>query len=271
MVVGWATRSSAEEEMIFDSNGKIVTVAGQISPDEMGFVLTHEHVLVDFIGADQIHPDRYDVDEAYEVILPYLKQAWDLGCRTFMECTPAYLGRDPRLLKRLSEATGIHILTNTGYYGAGNDRYVPSHAYDETPDQLANRWVKEWEDGIEDTDIRPGFIKIGVDRGSLSEIDKKLVIAGARTHLRTGLTLMAHTGPSTPAMEELDVLKEEGVNGSAWIWTHAQNERDNAQHVKAARAGGWVAFDGVNPRRLKLIVSHMKAMKEAKVLDRIIL
>jgi phosphotriesterase-related protein len=228
-------------------------------------------VLVDFIGADLITRDRYQADDVFQVVLPYLKQAKDLGCDTFVECTPSFIGKDPVLLKRLSEATGILMLTNTGYYGAANDKYVPKHAYDESADQLSARWVKEWEEGIEGTGIRPGFIKIGVDRDVLSEIDKKLVRASARAHLKTGLTVMSHTGFATPAHEEIAVLREEGVHPSAWIWTHAQNEKDNEQHKKAAEAGAWIAFDGVNKNRLERDLVHLKAMKNYGLLDQVLL
>ena len=109
-------------------HGKVMTVTGPVSPDEMGFVLTHEHVLVDFVDVDEASKDRYDEDEAFEKILPYLKEAKASGCGALVECTPAYLGRDPALLKRLSEASGVQLLTNTGYYGARNDQHVPAHA-----------------------------------------------------------------------------------------------------------------------------------------------
>lgn len=62
----------------------------------------------------------------------------------------------------------------------------------------------EWEHGIGKTDIRPRFIKIGVDPGSLSPIDRKLVQAACRAHLETGLTIAVHTGPARPAFEELE-------------------------------------------------------------------
>ena len=70
-------------------------------------------------------------------------------------------------------ATGVHVLTNTGYYGSANDRYAPKHAYDESARQIAARWVKEALEGIDGTDIRPGFMKLGVDTGPLSEIDSQ--------------------------------------------------------------------------------------------------
>jgi phosphotriesterase-related protein len=40
---------------------------------------------------------------------------------------------------------------------------VPKHAYGATPDQLADLWVAEFAHGIEDTGVKPGFIKIGID------------------------------------------------------------------------------------------------------------
>ena len=269
--MGSGVRLEAKEQTMASLEGRVMTVNGPISPEKMGFVLTHEHILVDFIGAAQVSKDRYDAGEAFEVILPHLKQARDLGCETFVECTPAYIGRDAALLKRVSDATGITMLTNTGYYGAANDKYVPAHAYEETADQLTDRWVAEWEGGIEGTGIRPGFIKVGVDKTSLSEIDRKLVQAAARTHLRTGLTILSHTGYDTPAHEELTVLKAEGVDPSAWVWTHAQNEKDNTSHIRAARAGAWIAFDGVRSGKIERDVAHLKAMQAADLLDHVLL
>ena len=218
------------------NHGKVMTVLGAIDADAMGLTLTHEHVLVDFAGAKLVSPDRYDQDDAFELILPHLRQAKDLGCQTFVECTPSYLGKDVILCRRLSEATGLHLLTNVGYYGAGDDRYLPRHAHEESADQLAERWLTDAE-SIDGTAVQPGFIKIGVDETSLSAVDEKLVRAAARAHLRSGLLIMSHTGYATPAMEQIAILKEEGVHPSAWVWTHAQNENDNDAHAAAAGVG----------------------------------
>lgn len=38
----------------------IMTVNGSIPASQMGFTLSHEHVLVDFIGADKIQAGRYN-------------------------------------------------------------------------------------------------------------------------------------------------------------------------------------------------------------------
>jgi phosphotriesterase-related protein len=233
----------------------------------MGTTLPHEHVLVDFIGAAEVSPDRYNRDEVFRAVLPYVQQFRELGGQTLVECTPAYLGRDPRLLKRLSEAAGIHILTNTGYYGAREGQFLPPHAFSESADQLAARWIHEWEQGIDGTGLRPGFMKIGVDSGTLSD-DRKLVQAAARTHLKTGLTIAAHTGPAVPAFEELEVLEREGVDPSAWIWVHAHAEQDTMRHVEAAQRGAWVEFDALNPDLSERFVALALTMKEHGVLHR---
>ncbi len=238
-----------------------MTVQGRISAAELGCTLPHEHILLDFIGADQIARDRYNQDVVFDAVLPYLQQAKDLGCDTLVECTPQWIGRDVILLRRLARATGLQILTNTGYYGAGRNKFLPRIAFTDSILQLSNRWIAEWQDGIDETGIRPGFIKIGVDSGRLSDIHRKLVRVAARTHLHTGLTIAIHTGDGVAALDELATLREEGVAGSAFIWVHAQNEADEDSHLRAAEQGAWVEFDHVSPQDLTKHLTLIRAMK----------
>jgi len=252
------------------AGGTIMTVAGPISPAELGSTLSHEHVLVDFIGADKVSRERYDAGEAFDVVLPHLQRARELGCRGFVECTPSWLGRDPRLLERLAKAAGLHILTNTGYYGAAKDRYVPRHAYEESADQLADRWTREWVDGIEGTGIRPGFIKTGVDAGPVSVIDRKLVQAAARTHARTGLTIASHTGDTQAALDQFDILDRERVRPEAFIWVHAQSDWELESRVEAARRGAWIEIDNIDARTVPECVERVTALKQRGVLNRLL-
>jgi phosphotriesterase-related protein len=242
-------------------DGRIMTVQGDFASSTMGPTLPHEHLLVDFIGAEQATPDRYDADEVFKTALPHLKRLKEQGAATLIECTPAYLGRDPLLLNRLAKASGVRIVTNTGYYAANGGKHLPAHVQHESADEIAARWIKEWRDGIGRAAIRPGFIKIGTDAGPLPEINRKLVRAAARTHLATGLTIAAHTGNGVAAMEQLAILKEEGVDPSAFIWVHAQNESDPSLHAKAAEQGAWVEFDGVAPATIDRHRELVLAMK----------
>jgi phosphotriesterase-related protein len=210
-------------------------------------ILAHEHVLVDFIGADQIRPGRYDRDEVFRIARPKLEEIKQLGCQRVHDCTPNFLGRDPELLKRLADAVGLEIWSNTGLYGARNHKFVPSFAQTETAEQLAKRWIAETRESW-----RPRFIKIGVNRGQLDPIDRKLVRAAALTSRETGLTVASHTGDGAAAVEQLEIITAEKVNPAKFVWVHAQNERDQSFHEKLARAGAWVEFDGIGPKSIDL-------------------
>ncbi|OFX29553.1 MAG: hypothetical protein A2W90_23145 [Bacteroidetes bacterium GWF2_42_66] len=251
----------------------VITVTGEISPEQMGTTLEHEHILVDFTRQPDNQPEIYRMEEAVACVLPHLEKLKAYGVKTFVECTPIYVGRDVRLLKRLSEETGLQILTNTGFYGAQNNRFIPEHVLKMTPEMISTFWIAEFEQGIEGTGIRPGFIKIGVDRKPLSDFHAILARAAAIAHKATGLTIMAHTGPAVAAFQQLEILKEEGVSPEAFIWTHASNEKDGLQLVKAARMGAWVSLDkyGWDGALVESCPQILKLMKEEGVLNKVLI
>ncbi len=248
----------------------VMTVTGEMSSESLGTILPHEHVMADFVGADKVSRDRYDADEVFRTVLPYLKQVRALGCETLVECTPAYIGRDPVLLKRLSKASKVNIITNTGFYGAVGDKFLPPFVFSESAEELANRWIAEWVNGIEGSGIRPGFIKIGVDPKP-SEVDLKLLRAAAVAHLQTGLTIASHTGPGAAAKAQIELLKQAGVHPSGFIWGHAQAENDPSMHIWAARQGAWVEFDGISADEIDHHVELVERMDKAGLLDYVLL
>lgn len=245
---------------------QFMTVTGPISAASLGTTLIHEHILVDFIGARKIDPSRWSHDAVIGKVLPYLKEASAAGCSTLVDCTPCYLGRDVVLLRRLAELSGLSIITNTGYYGGSDHKFLPEHAFTETAQALAERWIDEYRNGIDATMVKPGFIKISVNPGALSEISGKLISAAALTHLQTGLTIASHTGPAVPALEQITRLQAEGVHASAFIWVHAQNEADLTHYVTAARAGAWVSIDGLGDNNVTDYVRRLSFLKKEKCL-----
>jgi phosphotriesterase-related protein len=254
------------------AEGQIMTVTGPVPPDEVGMALPHEHVLSRFGVAPDRYPD-YNLRDLFDTVVPVLEEVRALGGDALMDCTAAYFGRDPLVMHRLAEVTGLRLVTNTGYYGAADDRYVPDHAYEETAAQLAERWLAEWTDGVDGTGVRPGFIKTAVDGGPLSDIDRTLVRAAAKTHRESGLTIAVHTAGNVPAArEQLSILDEEGVDPSAWIWVHAQNVDDMDALAAAAEQGAWIEFDGIAPgEEIDRHVQLVRAMRERGLLGRVLL
>lgn len=260
--------------------GKVITVNGPVDPYEMGVTLTHEHLLVDFIGADSTGYHRWNRDSVVAALLPYQEALKKHDVQTFIDPTPAYLGRDPELFKMLAEESGMHIVTNTGYYGARNNQFIPQEAMNMTADELAGIWIQEYEGGIEGTGVRPGFIKIGVDpTDTLSAFHRKLITAAALTSKATGLVIASHTGPDAPAFEQLEVLQNNNVPHSSFIWVHAQSGTQEG-NIEAAKSGAWISLDGINPKRDEnpgsqyssaWYAARISALKEAGCLDKVLL
>ena len=256
----------------------IMTVQGPLPASEIGIALTHEHVLVDFIGADSTGYHRWDKEKVVQKVLPFLTEIREYQVSTLMECTPAYLGRDPWLLKALAEKSGLHLVTNTGYYGARNNRYVPQHFHQMSAEEISNLWVDEFKNGIEDSGVKPGFIKIGVDGDeTLSEEHHKIITAAALAHQKTGLVIASHTGPDAPAFEQIALLQSMDIDPSGFIWVHAQGGSLEG-NIKAAQLGTWISLDNVDPDRepgtdydVDWYVNRITALKEAGLLHRVLI
>lgn len=245
------------------------SVKGKINVSDLGMTLIHEHVLVDFIGADKITPDRWRHEDVIKKVLPYLLGIKKRGIQSLLECTPAYLGRDVLLLQKLADKSGLNILTNTGYYGASDNKYLPAFALTETAEQLARRWINEFEHGIDGTKIKPGFIKTGVNSGPLSAIHRKLIEAAAITHLKSGLTICSHTGPALPAEQEIEILKKAGVSPAAFVWVHANGSNNDFE--KIGQSGCWISLDGVNEDNVGKIAALIIFLKSEGFLKQILL
>ena len=252
-------------------SGKIMTVNGPIDPHQAGLVLPHEHVMSTFGETPARYP-YYNQEKLLAAVIPYLQRIGEYGCQTLVDCTATHFGRHPELLREISKQSGLHILTNTGYYGAADDRYIPLGAYDEDENQIAARWRREWVYGIDDTGVRPGFIKTAVDDGPLSKIDRKLIQAAARAHLQNGLAIQTHVGDNWAVVQDIfEILKAEGVHPSAWIWTHAHSVQETDPLEQAAQQGAWLSLDGINAENGAHIRSLLIYLKERGYLPQVLL
>jgi predicted metal-dependent phosphotriesterase family hydrolase len=259
----WLTGSGLASAVAGDAltapSPRVQTVLGPIPTEQLGFTLVHEHVMCDFVGADRTNRNRWEVAEVVRVMKPRLLQLKERQVRGFVDCTPAYIGRDPRVLQLLAEETGLHLVTNTGYYGGAGDKYVPKHAYAETAMQLADRWVREIEEGIAGTSVKPGFIKTGVDEATghpprLSDIDTKLIQAAALASRRSGLSVVCHTGGGPAGWEAAEQFMNKGADPARFVVAHSDGHGLET-NLKLAEKGVWVSFDGLGGQPLE---AHLK-------------
>jgi phosphotriesterase-related protein len=197
--------------------------------------------MVDFGGAATAGKHRYDADNVIEVMKPYLEDIRAQGVGTLVECTPNFLGRDVEIFRTLSEQVDLNIITNTGLY---NNQYLPNYAHERLPESLADDWIEEFEEGIDGTDIKPGFIKTAVNEQP-NELDLKIIQAAAIAHKATGLTIATHTCFADAAEKVLAVLERHQVNPARWIFVHAHVEPNVQRLIELAQNGTWIELDGL--------------------------
>ena len=253
-----------------DQDPYIYSVHGKVEIENLGVSLTHEHIMSGF-GLEPSYIGKYNKDSLLMQVVPYLKKVKATGVKTIFDCTSVYFGRNVNLLREISDASGVEIITNTGYYAGANDQYVPETAYELSIEEIAKIWIDEFENGIDDTGIKPGFIKLAFDKG-VSEIDSKLFAAGLLTHLSTGLTLAVHTENNTQAVEkQFQLLDQYKVSPSAWVWVHASKMDDVDLLVETAKKGGWISLDKFKTPEAEDYISRLTILKEKGVLNKVLL
>jgi len=220
----------------------IRTVLGDIAPDGLGFCHPHEHLLA-------IPPEPYATEEPDLVLDSESAAQSDLldfyqsGGRALVEMTPIDYHRNPAGLKRLSEATGVHIICVTGFL---KEKFAAPFVSDETVERLAERFVHEIEIGIEDTGVRAGVIKAASSLNKITPNEEKVFRAAAIAHHKTGALISTHTEMGTMALEQAAMLLKEGVHPSRILIGHLDRNLDWELHLALAQTGVYFGFDQIS-------------------------
>ena len=87
-----------------------------------------------------------------------LKKAKAAGIQTMLDATTFDLGRDPELLKEVSEGSGVNLINVTGWW-----LDVPRFLQGVGPNQMADEFVKDIQEGFRGTNIKAGMLKCAAD------------------------------------------------------------------------------------------------------------
>jgi phosphotriesterase-related protein len=251
----------------------IHTVLGDISEDKLGVTLMHEHISWDPDGASSTR--KYETDEAVDFILPYLRDLKSCGCSTLVEGTPPGAGRDISILKRCSEESGLNIIACTGAWDGSDNpgKFVVGSVVNGSTDEIAACWSAEFTDGIGNTGVKPGFLKVALgDTGEITGLQEKLLRAAARASLRTGACIQCHTFSPISAKKAVMIIEEENLPYDRFIWIHADGARDFNTTKALAGKGIWFEYDCLarmpdHSRYVKLL----KMTIDAGLTDRLLL
>lgn len=217
--------------------GHVQTVRGPVDPDDLGRVFTHEHLNLLGPGAFAFG-GRPDV--GVDLGVGALGIPPELGFRTLVDLTPIGLGRNPIAMRAISEASGMHIVLGASFY---LEPYAPAWARDASLDELTDVFVRQATTGIDDTDIRIGILgEQATGLGEITSFEERALRAAARAHRATGLAINTHCTHGTMALEQLAILREEGVDLARVIVGHMdQAGLDTVLAVVAAGANA--AYD----------------------------
>jgi len=249
--------------------GKVQTVLGPISPDDLGPTLTHEHILFDGSwpatrlpkATDQAFFEKPVSQETLGKIRHHIKANRDnsrlndvqtaidevglykqYGGGTLVEVTSIGIGRDPVGLRRVSNATGVNIVMGGSYYV---NTHHPPEVDDLTEDDIVAQIVGDITEGVEGTGIKTGIIgEVGCD-WPLTDNERKILRASARAQHITGAPLLIHPGrDETAPLEIIEVLYEADAELDHTIIGHLDRtvfERDTLK--KIAESGCYMEWD----------------------------
>jgi predicted metal-dependent phosphotriesterase family hydrolase len=175
-------------------------------------------------------------------------------------------------LREISRATGVQIVMGCGWY---RERVYPTYIQEKNADELAAMLVAEITEGVDGTGIRPGIIgEIGTERTFITPAQERVFRAVARAHLQTGAPISTHTTHwGELALEQLDLLEEEGVDPHHVIIGHLGDRRDITMLLPIAERGAFLGIDNIGyhdyqkeERRAQNVVDLIRAGFRSQVL-----
>ena len=215
------------------------TVLGPVEASELGFTLSHEHVLLSAAGVAQTYPGFIDHQVVTAEGIVELKAAYDEGVRTIVDVTTFDLGRDIALLEEVSRESGVHIIACTG-----NHLAVPRDFTFSTPSAIAPHFIREIQDGIEGSGIKAGIIKVASDRGGITPPQEIVLRAAAIAQKETRARISTHTWtPDRVGDAQVRILEEEGVDLNRVYVGHSNDDTDLDYLLGLLNKGVWVGLD----------------------------
>jgi len=243
--------------------GKIQTVRGDISPDELGITMTHEHLRM---PPKHFWPwvagkDGKRQQDGLAFLIETTSRFAESGGKTLVDVTASHHQPDPGTLRQLSEATGLNIVVSTGFY---KEPLYPPFVLDWGVDDFKDFFVKELTEGAGDSGIKAGIIgEIGTFRNRVNPREEKVFRAAARAHLCTGAPISTHATLGTMGLAQLDILEDEGVDLSRVVIGHQDLRSDLDTHEAIMKRGAYVQYDTIGKERYDYVIQENRGRWEA--------
>nr|BFE61000.1 phosphotriesterase-related protein [Dactylosporangium thailandense] len=277
------------------------TVLGDVPAEESGRILTHEHLLYGYPGAELDHRTVFDHPAAVERVSGQIVDGMlPNGYRTLIDMTPPEVGRHPQFMVDVARRTGINVVAITGFFPERMG--VPYYWRRQTVEELTEFFVRDLTEGMvfawQQTPYKAGAIKIATGQESVfpkpspvgaygrhvHEVEDRVIRAAGKAAMATGCGINTHIDPmdfevTNPGREQLEILDEVGMDLSKVIIGHAFVPPQVAMMREILEMGANVQLDHIGiPWRVSSAEELDEAMADALVeligdgyLDRIVL
>jgi predicted metal-dependent phosphotriesterase family hydrolase len=193
-----------------------------------------------------------------ELAVEAIRGLRELGFHAVTDLTPyGMLGRDPAALREISERSGIHVIAGAATY---LEPYTPEWALQADIEEMRKAFVREATVGFEDTGIKIGILgeqATGLD--VITPHEEKCLRAAVRAHHDTGLAISTHTTHGTMALEQLEILRQEGADLRRVIIGHMDIQPDTDYVRRVLDSGVNVAFDTFGKQFWDLVLVPLPA------------
>jgi 5-phospho-D-xylono-1,4-lactonase len=220
----------------------IRTVSGDIAPESLGVTCSHEHLL----SRPPEWMARQDPDlciDDFEAGLAEATAYADAGGQALYEASAIDYGRDVVGLRRIADVTGLHIIACGGF---NKGLWFGDQIANWTDAYLEDHLLREVTEGVGRSAVRAGCIKFGTGYNRISRDEERVIRAAGRAHRRSGVPLHGHTEIGTMALEQVEILREEGVDLSHVGLAHLLRNPDPWYLEEVARSGMYLCMDGLS-------------------------
>lgn len=247
----------------------VQTVLGPVAADTLGRIMPHEH-LFSLVPGPWLTGGEQDTQ--IELAVDALQGLVPTGFRTVVDLSPyGVVGRDANganvvALREVSRRTGLHIVAGASVY---LESFSPHWALDATLEELTTRFVRDATVGIGSTDIRAGIF--GEQATSLDEItahEEKCLRAAGRASNETGLAVSTHTTHGTMALEQIQVLRSEGVDLTRVVIGHMDTHADPSYVRRVLDQGVNIAIDTIGKQVWEFFLGPSSERQEGEFAKR---
>jgi len=231
----------------------IRTLGGDIPPAALGRTYSHDHLYC----VPPLWKEKGETDlllDDVEATLADVALFTAAGGEAIYEATAIDYGRDVARLKDIADRGGVAIIATAGFNKGvmfpgtmpGEERTFGE--WIDTRDRAAIRdhVVAELTEGMDGTRLKGGVAKFGTGYNTISPREDKVMRAVLDAHKETGCPLHSHTEMGTLILEQLEIVRAEGVDPARLTIAHVDRNPDPWVHRKAAETGVFLCFDGIS-------------------------